>query len=86
MMGAAFLFHGNAEARKHGLNCWKEALKLREDNAIPKTTSPQSKWEKLALKNKREFTTTEELLEALSTQKRKKWETQAFFLNQRILN
>ncbi len=60
-MGAAFLFHGNAEARKHGLNCWKEALKLREDNAIPKTTSPQSKWEKLALKNKREFTTTEEL-------------------------
>ncbi len=39
----------------------KEATKLRESNAITKTILLQSKWERLALKNKHEFTTAEEL-------------------------
>lgn len=83
LVGAVFVFHGNSGTRKHGWDCWNEATKLLEDNAIPKTTLHQSKWEKLALRNKLEFTSTEELNKLLR-QRRTHWKTQAFFVSQRI--
>ncbi len=84
LVGAACIFRGNTDARKHGWSCWNQAIKLREGNGLPKPTLPQSEWEKLALRGKREFQNAEEL-NKLFRQRRMHWKTQAFFISQRIL-
>ncbi|EFX87887.1 hypothetical protein DAPPUDRAFT_221111 [Daphnia pulex] len=83
LVGAACVFYGNASARKYGWSCWYKATNLREGNAIPKTTLPQSEWEKLAMRKKLEFQTVEEL-EGLLRQRRTHWKTQAIFTCLRI--
>ncbi|XP_046449262.1 uncharacterized protein LOC124197762 [Daphnia pulex] len=83
-VGAACVFHGDFDVRRYGLECWKIALLLREAFAIPKTALYQSKWEKLALRNKREFQTVAEL-EQLLRQRRTHWTVQAYFLGRRTL-
>jgi hypothetical protein len=57
---------------------------LREANSIPKTPLPQSEWEKLALRNKREFLTVKEL-ENLLGARRTHWVVQAIIVGGRLL-
>ncbi len=78
------LIHGNAATQERCWSCWKEAIKLRESNAIPKTFFPQTKWEELALKNLSEFQTTEDV-DILFGKRRSLWNSQAFLISQRIL-
>lgn len=84
LVGSVCIFHDDAGVRKHGWVCLNEAMKLQEANAIPKTTLPQSKWGPLALRNKGEVQSLDELKMLLS-QRRTHWVTQAFFTSQRIL-
>jgi hypothetical protein len=83
-VGATCVFCGDSEVRRYGLACWYEATNLREANSIPKTPLPQSEWEKLALRNKREFSTVKELEDLLGA-KRTHWVVQAIIVGGRLL-
>jgi hypothetical protein len=83
LVGAACVFYGDAKARRYGWSCWYKATNLREDNAIPKSTLPQSEIQKLAMRKKLEFQTVQELKDLLR-QRRTHWATQAIFTCLRI--
>jgi hypothetical protein len=83
LVGAACVFYGDAKARRYGWSCWYKATNLREDNAIQKSTLPQSETQKLAMRKKLEFQTVQELKDLLR-QRRTHWATQAIFTCLRI--
>ncbi|XP_046641964.1 protein fem-1 homolog C-like isoform X2 [Daphnia pulicaria] len=83
LVGAACVFYGNLSDRRYGWSCWYKATNLREGNAIPKPTLPQSETQKLAMRKKLEFQTVQEL-EGLLRQRRTHWATQAIFTCLRI--
>jgi hypothetical protein len=83
-VGATCVFCGDSEVRRYGLACWYEATNLRDANAIPKTPLTQSEWEKLALRNKCEFSTVKDLEDLLGA-RRTHWVAQAIIVGGRLL-
>ncbi|EFX63083.1 hypothetical protein DAPPUDRAFT_119549 [Daphnia pulex] len=83
-LGATCVFCGDYQVRRYGLACWYEATKLREGHAIPKTPLPQSEWEKLAMRNKVEFSSVKHL-EKLLGMRRTHWIVQAIIVGGRLL-
>jgi hypothetical protein len=82
LVGAACVFYGTTSDHKYGWSCWYKATTLREGNAIPKTTLPQCKWEKIAFEAT-EFKSTADL-KKLFCRREIVFKDQAFLASLRI--
>jgi hypothetical protein len=83
-IGSVCFFNRDAVVRVYGYACCQDATKLREKFDVPKTILSQSKWQKLALRNKCEFQTVGELKKLLG-ERPTHWNTQALLVGERLM-